>query len=100
MGNPETGHKNPKKLKVLKTIDFKDFLENKTLKTVVFQFGPQKLQKLKPIKTIDFKVFLQNISLRKLPQISGFRFGPTNKKFQVDMPMGFVFFNFFILINV
>ena len=35
MGNPDTGRKTPK-LKVLKTIDFKDFLENKSSKNSVF----------------------------------------------------------------
>ena len=54
------------KLKVLKTIDFKVFFQNRSLKSRVFQFEPQKPQKLKVLKTIDFaglrKDFLENKS--------------------------------------
>ena len=70
------GPQKPQKLKVLKTIDFKDFLENRSLKSGVFQFRLQKPQKLKVLKTIDFKHFLENKSSRqlsrKLPQNSVF----------------------------
>ena len=34
IGNPDYGPQKPQKLKVLKTIDFKHFLENKSSKTV------------------------------------------------------------------
>ena len=50
------------KLKVLKTIDSKYFLENISLKSGVFQYWPTKPQKLKVLKTIDFKDFLEDKS--------------------------------------
>ena len=56
------GPQKPQKLKVLKTLDFKLFFQNRSLKSGVFQFGLQKPQKLKVLKTIDFKHFLENKS--------------------------------------
>ena len=57
MGIPDTGHKKPQKLKVLKTIEFKVFFQNRSLKSGVFQFRPQKPQNLKSSKPLILQGF-------------------------------------------